>query len=160
VTHGNPPPLSLELGHILNDASGYILKCPDSRLVVTLKASRFAVLPTGAVVGMLRRGAEGQRAGFRVQYSAQFRPKEESSMNADTAKIAAPVYAHDFALEIPTTVSLLQSIPASNLSYRPDDKSRSASTSAATSCLPTYGCLAGSLPARMGRNRAIPWLPS
>jgi hypothetical protein len=45
-------------------------------------------------------------------------------MNADTAKIAAQTYLQDFESEIPTTVSLFQSIPRNNLSYKPDAKSR------------------------------------
>lgn len=45
-------------------------------------------------------------------------------MNADAAKTAAQIYAQDFEHEVPTTVKVLQSIPESNLNYRPDDKSR------------------------------------
>ena len=44
-------------------------------------------------------------------------------MNADAAKTAAEIYLQDFESEVPTTVSLLQSIPAGNLGYRPDPKS-------------------------------------
>lgn len=45
-------------------------------------------------------------------------------MNPDAAKTAAQIYVRDFESEIPTTVKVLQSIPESNLGYRPDDKSR------------------------------------
>ncbi|HEX6315597.1 MAG TPA: DinB family protein [Gemmatimonadaceae bacterium] len=45
-------------------------------------------------------------------------------MNASAAKTAAQIYLQDFESEIPTTVRLLQSIPASNLSYAPDAKSK------------------------------------
>jgi uncharacterized damage-inducible protein DinB len=44
-------------------------------------------------------------------------------MNADAAKTAAQIYLKDFESEVPTTVSLLQAIPASHLSYKPDAKS-------------------------------------
>jgi uncharacterized damage-inducible protein DinB len=45
-------------------------------------------------------------------------------MNADAAKTAAQIYLQEFESEVPTTVRLLQSIPASNLSYAPDPKSK------------------------------------
>lgn len=44
-------------------------------------------------------------------------------MNAETAKTEAQIYLRDFESEIPTTISLLRSIPTSNLSYKPDAKS-------------------------------------
>jgi uncharacterized damage-inducible protein DinB len=45
-------------------------------------------------------------------------------MNADAARTAARIYVQDFEYEVPTTVRVLQSIPDTNLAYRPDDKSR------------------------------------
>jgi uncharacterized damage-inducible protein DinB len=44
-------------------------------------------------------------------------------MNAAAAKTAAQIYLGDFESEVPTTVSLLRAIPATNLTYRPDAKS-------------------------------------
>ena len=41
---------------------------------------------------------------------------KEYSMDASAAKTAAQIYLQDFESEVPTTVRLLQSIPASNLS--------------------------------------------
>jgi uncharacterized damage-inducible protein DinB len=45
-------------------------------------------------------------------------------MNADAAKTAAAIYVRDFESEVPTTIRVLRSIPETNLTYRPDDKSR------------------------------------
>ena len=45
-------------------------------------------------------------------------------MNVGAAKTAAQIYLQDFESEVPTTVRLLQSIPAGNLSYTPDAKSK------------------------------------
>jgi hypothetical protein len=45
-------------------------------------------------------------------------------MNAAAAKTAAQIYLQDFEFEIPITLSLLQSIPANNLDYKPDAKSK------------------------------------
>jgi uncharacterized damage-inducible protein DinB len=45
-------------------------------------------------------------------------------MNVGAAKTAARIYLQDFASEVPTTAMLLQSIPASNLTYTPDAKSK------------------------------------
>jgi uncharacterized damage-inducible protein DinB len=50
--------------------------------------------------------------------------ERECFMSAGAAKTAAQIYLQDFASEVPTTVKLLQSIPASNLSYTPDAKSK------------------------------------
>jgi uncharacterized damage-inducible protein DinB len=44
-------------------------------------------------------------------------------MNPAEAKTAAQIYLQDFESEVPKTVSLLQSIPATNLNYKPDAKS-------------------------------------
>ena len=44
-------------------------------------------------------------------------------MNPESARTEAQIYLRDFESEIPTTISLLRSIPAGNLSYKPDPKS-------------------------------------
>jgi DinB family len=44
-------------------------------------------------------------------------------MNPESARTEAQIYLRDFESEIPTTISLLRSIPAGNLNYKPDPKS-------------------------------------
>ena len=44
-------------------------------------------------------------------------------MDVSAAKTAAAIYLKDFEFEVPITVRLLESIPATNLDYKPDAKS-------------------------------------